>query len=97
MGCMPEVKMRYNPDEGQVELVVDGEVAMSSGKEEFRSWVDYENEQNPPAPPEPSEEDKLRQELEDTKAELEVLRAASQSEPPASDDSVAEVDSDEAV
>lgn len=52
---MPEVTLRYNAQGEEVELLVDGEVAMSSGPEVFASWVEVYNESHPPAPPEPVE------------------------------------------
>jgi len=62
-----ELKMTYNPEKGEVETLVDGEVLISSGKEEFQSWVTYANEQN-----QPTEEERARAELE---ANLEAARA----------------------
>lgn len=99
---MAEVKLRYNPDSEEVEFVVDGEVALSSGTAEFASWVEHYNGVHPPEPVEPevTEEDKLRAEVEDLKTQLEVARAAAapvEQETPSSDESVAEVDSDESV
>jgi hypothetical protein len=75
---MAEVKMRFNPDAGEVELVVDGEVALASGREEFQSWVAYENEQNPPAAPEPTEEEKLQARVEELENQLAVANAAAE-------------------
>jgi hypothetical protein len=43
-----ELKMAFNEETGEVETLVDGEVLISSGKEEFESWVNYYNEKNPP-------------------------------------------------
>lgn len=75
---MAELKMRYNPETEEVELVVDNEVALSSGKEEFVSWVDYYTEVHlPEVTPEPveTEEDKLRAQLDEANANLEAARA----------------------
>ena len=59
---MAEVKLRLNLDAEEVELVVDNEVALTSGSDVFRSWVDAHNEKHKPtivepvAPVEPVEE-----------------------------------------
>lgn len=50
---MAEVKMRLNLDAGEVELVVDGQVALSSGKDVFSNWVEAYNEKNKPLVVEP--------------------------------------------
>src|SRR5690242_13971114 len=50
---MAEVKLRLNLDAGEVELVVDGQVALSSGPEVFANWVEVYNEKNKPAVVEP--------------------------------------------
>lgn len=50
---MAEVKMRLNLDAGEVELVVDGQVALSSGPDVFKSWVEVYNEKHKPARVEP--------------------------------------------
>lgn len=50
---MAEVKMRLNLDAGEVELVVDGQVALSSGPEVFKNWVDAYNEKHKPVVEEP--------------------------------------------
>lgn len=45
---MAEVKvgLRYNNDHDEVELTVDGEVALTSGKDVFESWVHAYNEKH---------------------------------------------------
>jgi hypothetical protein len=45
---MAEVKLRLNLDAGEVELVVDGQVALSSGPEVFANWVEAYNEKHKP-------------------------------------------------
>jgi hypothetical protein len=50
---MAEVKMRLNLNAMEVELVVDGAVALSSGKDVFLSWVEAANKLNPPVHSEP--------------------------------------------
>lgn len=50
---MAEVKMRLNLNSLEVELVVDGVVALSSGSDVFQSWVEAANKLNPPAHVEP--------------------------------------------
>lgn len=50
---MSELKMRLNLDAEEVELVVDGKVAFSSGSDVFRSWVNVYNDKHKPAPVEP--------------------------------------------
>lgn len=46
---MAEVKMRLNLDAEEVELVVDGQVALASGPDVFKNWVDaYAEKQVPP-------------------------------------------------
>lgn len=50
---MAEVKLRFNLDAEEVELVVDGQVALSSGREVFVNWVDAYTEKNKPAHVEP--------------------------------------------
>lgn len=40
---MAEVKLRLNLDAEEVELVVDGKVAISSGQDVFHSWVEAYN------------------------------------------------------
>lgn len=91
-----EIKLRYNPDDEVVELVVGDEVVGDSGKAEFESWVDAHNEAHPEkfADPEPTEEEKLRQQVADLEAALEVANAANTPDPdlPATEGS-AEVDS----
>lgn len=52
---MAEVKLRFNLDAEEVELVVDGQVALSSGKEVFASWVGAYNEKHKPVHVEPVE------------------------------------------
>jgi hypothetical protein len=47
---MAEVKLRLNLDSEEVELVVDGQVALSSGQEVLTSWVDAINDKRKPAP-----------------------------------------------
>ena len=44
---MAEIKMRYNSNAQEVELLVDNEVAFSSGKDVFESWVKAYNDANP--------------------------------------------------
>lgn len=80
---MAELKLRYNPDTEEVELVVDNEVALSSGKEVFESWVDAHNEAHPDkfVEPEPTEEEKLRQQVADLEQQLAVANAANEPEP----------------
>lgn len=65
---MAEVKLRFNKETEEVELIVDDnpEPAMSSGADVFKSWVDYYNEKHKPVPPpepvkpaEPVEEKKV--------------------------------------
>lgn len=46
---MAEIKLRYNSDSEEVELVVDGEVALASGNDVFVSWVADYNEKHKPA------------------------------------------------
>jgi len=48
---MAEVKLRLNLEAEEVELVVDGAVALSSGPEVFRNWVEAYNEKHKPAEP----------------------------------------------
>ena len=55
---MAEVKLRYNPDAEEVELVVDNEVALTSGTDVFHSWVEDFNEKHKPVVPEPVVEEK---------------------------------------
>lgn len=50
---MAEVKMRLNLNAMEVELVVDGQVALTSGQDVFLSWVEAANKLNPPPTPEP--------------------------------------------
>jgi len=50
---MAEVRMRLNLDAGEVELVVDGQVALSSGPEVFANWVEAYNTKNKPVHVEP--------------------------------------------
>lgn len=50
---MAEVKLRYNPEVEEVELVVDDEVALTSGKDVFESWVGAYNEKHPLPVPDP--------------------------------------------
>jgi hypothetical protein len=47
---MAEVKLRLNLDAEEVELVVDGQVALSSGQEVFKSWVEAYNGKHPLEP-----------------------------------------------
>ena len=47
---MAEVKLRLNLSNDEVELVVDGQVALSSGPEVFKNWVEAYNEKHKPAP-----------------------------------------------
>lgn len=51
---MAEIKMRYNATAQEVELLVDNEVAFSSGKDVFESWVKAYNDANPPKVVEPA-------------------------------------------
>lgn len=48
---MAELKLRLNLDAEEVELVVDGQVALTSGKDVFNSWVSAVNEKNKPVEP----------------------------------------------
>ncbi len=48
---MPELKLRYNVDAEEVELVIDDEVALSSGTDVFESWVNAYNEKHKPVEP----------------------------------------------
>jgi hypothetical protein len=50
---MAEVKLRLNLDAEEVELVVDGQVALSSGKDVLANWVQVLNEKNKPVHVEP--------------------------------------------
>lgn len=50
---MAEVKLRLNLDAEEVELVVDGQVALTSGAEVFRNWVGAYNDKHKPAHVEP--------------------------------------------
>lgn len=43
---MAEIKLRYNAESEEVELVVDGEVALASGNDVFVSWVEDYNEKH---------------------------------------------------
>ena len=52
-----EVKLRYNPDAEEVELVVDDEVALTSGADVFQSWVEDYNEKHPVPVEEPVREE----------------------------------------
>jgi hypothetical protein len=45
-----ELKLRLNLDAEEVELVVDGQVALSSGQDVFKSWVDAYNGKYPLEP-----------------------------------------------
>ncbi|MGB3945388.1 MAG: hypothetical protein WBK76_00970 [Candidatus Saccharimonadales bacterium] len=45
---MAELKLRLNLDAEEVELVVDDEVALSSGKDVFVNWVEAYNEKHKP-------------------------------------------------
>jgi len=77
---MAEVKLRLNLDAEEVELVVDGGVALSSGPDVFRNWVEAYNEKHKPAvveqpepapvveqpDPEPVVEEKKSEEVVDT-------------------------------
>lgn len=49
---MAEVRLRLNLDAEEVELVVDGKVATSTGPEVFKNWVDAYNEKHKPLEPE---------------------------------------------
>lgn len=42
-----KIALRFNPEIEEVELVVNNEVAGSSGAEEFKSWVEHYNEKHP--------------------------------------------------
>jgi len=86
---MAELKLRYNPEAEEAELVVDNEVALSSGKEVFASWVEAYNDAHPPVEPEPTEEEKAladsqakldeaQKEIDDLKNQLEVANAANE-------------------
>lgn len=50
---MAEVKLRLNLDSEEVELVVDNEVALTSGSDVFKSWVSAYNTKHPLPVPEP--------------------------------------------
>lgn len=43
---MAEVKLRFNLDAEEVELVVDGKVALSTGADVFQSWVSAYNDKH---------------------------------------------------
>ena len=49
---MPEIKLRYNENSEEVELLVDNEVALTSGNDVFVSWVEAYNEKHKPEEPE---------------------------------------------
>lgn len=51
---MAEIRMRLNLDAEEVEVTVDGTVAISSGQDVFKSWVDAYNDKHKPAIVEPS-------------------------------------------
>lgn len=44
---MAELKLRLNLDAEEVELVVDGQVALSSGADVFSNWVEAYNAKHP--------------------------------------------------
>lgn len=50
---MAEVKLRLNLDAEDVELVVDGQVALTTGSDVFKSWVEAYNEKHKPVEPVP--------------------------------------------
>lgn len=47
---MADVVLRLNLDSEEVELTVDGEVALASGQDVFVSWVGAYNEKHPLEP-----------------------------------------------
>lgn len=47
---MADVGLRFNLENEEVELTVDGEVAFASGSDVFKSWVDAYNEKHPLEP-----------------------------------------------
>lgn len=53
---MPEIKLRYNETSEEVELIVDNEIALTSGTDVFVSWVEAYNEKHKPEEPEIEEE-----------------------------------------
>lgn len=59
--------MRFNIDAEEVELVVDGKVAISSGKDVFESWVSAYNEKHKPVE-KPVEEKKVDTSVEEVKS-----------------------------
>lgn len=72
---MSEIKLRFNLDAEEVELVVDGEVAMSSGSDVFANWVEVYNEKHKPAvepTPEPEPEKKVETPVEEKEVPLET-------------------------
>lgn len=79
---MAEIKLRYNPEAEEVELVVDEEVTLTSGADVFESWVGSYNEAHPvePVVEEETEEDKLTAQLNAANEELERTRAELEAE-----------------
>jgi hypothetical protein len=61
---MAEVKLRLNLDSEEVELVVDGQVALTSGNDVFKNWVSAYNEKHKPVVVEaPVEEKEVSEEV----------------------------------
>lgn len=53
---MAQIGLRFNLDKEEVELTVDGEVALASGSDVFKSWVDAYSDKHKVAVDEPVEE-----------------------------------------
>jgi hypothetical protein len=51
-----QVGLRFNLDAEEVELTVDGQTALTSGQDVFKSWVDAYNDKHKPSIDEPVEE-----------------------------------------
>lgn len=49
-----ELKMVFNDQTEEVEVLVDGEVLMASGVEEFKSWAEWHADKHKPEVVEPS-------------------------------------------
>lgn len=85
---MAEIKLRLNLDAEEVELVVDGEVALTSGKDVLYSWVEAVNKKNYVAPVEPASTEPVK--IEEPVKEKEVAPEEPVKEEPK--EVVAEVD-----
>lgn len=75
---MPEIKLRYNETLEEVELLVDNEVALTSGKDVFESWVSAYNEAHPQEPVQ--EEETNEKEVEQPAAETDSEDSSGSSE-----------------